>query len=436
MVKTRISNKRYTKMRSYKRKNTRRKQRGGWPPCIGWLCSSTIGNVEVPQRSIAKSQPVASQPVASQPVASQPVDIYTPEITIDDIKFTITGYNPDIGIDHRMVLFGESSDTTGTKTPLQFTRSFSDGGLWRILLFNSYNEIIKGYDYMQTMMAHIDLQLFLNDIDINKLPLKPFSKIYSTDETLLIFANSSIIQLPFSGPGGYAIYPVLTDETTLNKATSNRCSDQFNIEHYNILVDTLFETTTVVSCSKLKSNNKVFIHAHTRFLNDFFLYKSNIYKLELVYNSNPNLKIVIFFMTYTMLIIEKDSSNPKSNIITRRTNIAPISMIDSNSKITILGTNSKHIFAGNFICKILDYNKQVYMRNAPSVTSGFKYIGDSVNGYFVDLNKSGLITIEYPTLTRFEDNIQFKKLMETPADWDTGVFPENDIKSLIEESNW
>ena len=267
-------------------------------------------------------------------------------------------------------------------------QSLSEIGLWRLFYPENFDKIYKGnYDYIQQTMINVELQIYLD-------------KYFST-------ARKSNREL----------FDTLYNEFILHKTNiKNHIDDSKRFNHSNQFIDytkypkncgflgsssiDLLENFSQELESKYTNSTPKVINKINKTINLDLIYKANlngyIFSTELTHKDSCS-NYILYFIRYTLEIPEKtvfdclDNLNSQNlvegvDIVSKVKTIkivnyyAPIVLV-KNDTISKYGTYENYIFAGAYICKILDYKKQSPLGTEQCSVS-YNFIGEIYQSIF------------------------------------------------------
>lgn len=324
-----------------------------------------------------------------------------PNITINNINFTLIGYNPKNKVIDRDSLKIISRVSSGETYELYLYQSETSLGFWR-LGCNNRGQLYKGEnDYVQQTLIHFSLQEFINK-NISKIKDIQFINEHpELDETTKSYVQSEFPDIlnsnfPFCYTKlkrykctlDYYITKIINDPnrivnistfSDLDKNLENRCGNwKSNPEEY-------LQTIS----SNLK-NDYNFVKSSVRFLyNDTYQYNSNKIdgtpiKLDVIFNifvcylesknGNPNL-----YLYYTIYKIIREDKIEKDSILADN-NYFPL-LLTTNMDITPFGVFSNYVLSAGYICKLFEYKKQSIGFGIP-ISKEHSFIGLIYNDLF------------------------------------------------------
>lgn len=324
-----------------------------------------------------------------------------PNITIDNINFSLVGYNPPNDVIDRPALKIISKMPDGITFDLYLYQSETSLGFWR-LGCNNRGTLYKGEnDYIQQSFIHFTLQEFINKniskiIDnqfINRHPeLDETTKAYIEKDTPDILSSN----FPFCCRKlkrykctlDYYIAKIIDDPSRministffdLDKIVDNRCGNwKSNPASY------------LQSISDNLSNDYKLVKASVRFLyNSMYKYKDNNYdgtpiKLNIIYNificnlqsntSEPDL--YLYYTIYKIIDVDKIE---KDKILVDDYYF-PL-FLTTSKEITPFGVYKNYVLSAGYICKLFEYKHQ--SRGFGShISKEHNYIGLMYNNLF------------------------------------------------------
>lgn len=275
------------------------------------------------------------------------------------------------------------STVDGVTKELAAYKSMSELGFWRLFVLSEegtkyYKGKDNGMDYVQQTFIHIELQ-------------KYFNRVFSA----LPDANGNIeARKFFSGDYVQSIRNHIDDETRMEhiepfysyfKDKSNRCGElpkatrNEDLLRFSSEVQDAFPTPEVPEL----------VYENFNFVNTYVIpggwYSFNkeekismtgdIYKIKL--GAVEEKEIILYFVLYSLQTSFKERKPNKPENIFSPLNIkytfAPI-FLTTSTDITSYGLATKYVLAGNYICKILDYDQQCLPQNK-KCTQMYRYVG-------------------------------------------------------------
>ena len=324
-----------------------------------------------------------------------------PNITIDNINFSLVGYNLPNEVIDRPALKIISTMPDGLTFDLYLYQSETSLGFWR-LGCNNRGVLYKGdNDYVQQSFIHFTLQEFINKniskiIDITFINTHP-----ELDETTKAYVISDMPDMlnsnfPFCCKKikrykctlDYYIAKIIDDPSRministfsdLDKIVDNRCGNwKSNPEEY-------LQTIS----SKLQ-NDYILIKDSVSFLyNDIYEYNDNNYdetpiKLNIIYNificnlqsktSDPDL-----YLYYTIYKIIDEDKIEKDKILINDYYF-PL-FLTTSMEITPFGVYQNYVLSAGYICKLLEYKHQS-RGFGTHISKEHNFIGLMYNGLF------------------------------------------------------
>ena len=282
-----------------------------------------------------------------------------PNITINNIVFTLVGYSLDKEKTDKESLKIISRDSDGVEKDIYVYRSCSEMGLWRLGCFARLLFYKGKDDYVQQTLIHFTLQQFIND-NISRIIDIPFRfehteiPIDRRDEYAPIFfpyCFGNIMKTHYT--------PLhIDDETrrkhvepfaTFQKNELNRCGSWIDKPDFLNDLSTQFSETFDL------------INESIRFLyTSSYEYNENTVRLNIVSNYFfCNLKsktddtiIILYYMIYSI----HDNYKTFDELL-KDGYYFPL-FITTETTISNLGTFQYYIPSGGYICKIFEHTKQ------------------------------------------------------------------------------
>lgn len=311
-----------------------------------------------------------------------------PNITIDNIVFTLVGYSNNKEKTEKESLKIISRDSHGVERDIYLYRSNSEMGLWRLGCFARL-QFYKGKDdYVQQTLIHFTLQQFIDD-NINKIIDIPFSFEHTE-----IQIDKRIEYAPIFFPYCFGnimkthYIPLHIDDetrrnhvepfTTFHKNELNRCGTW--IKNPDFLNDLSIQF----------SERFVLINESIQFLyNSSYEYNEDTVKLNIISNyfvcclksKTDDTTIILYYMRYYI----HDNYKTFDELL-KDGYYFPL-FITTESTISNLGTFQYYIPSGGYICKILEHTKQC--RDVKDnkffgicLTKSYRFIGIFYNDIF------------------------------------------------------
>jgi len=313
-----------------------------------------------------------------------------PEITIDGIVFSAVSYKPELNDGRGRIIF---SSTVGESKRLNMAyQSKSEGGLWRLCIGGE--RLVKGADYTQASLIHIQLQEYFNKV-IEMTNGKIFGFEFEDTSKKIHSQYCEYVTERFEG--------VYTKEQHFYDEVNGHLSD---IEYYGIeFTKRKIEEYTLEQefFDKYKRDipvcgNSAITRDMLNFISDFIERNYKYQSLELIY---PGYKYELQeasqiskkeeLTEFDGDIYECNFENGKKlcfikfnvkisefggETVLEKSGFAPLTMLPAGATITKFGTYSQYISLGAYICKIFDYQMQCSEEN----TRGRPMI----NGYTLD----------------------------------------------------
>jgi hypothetical protein len=270
---------------------------------------------------------------------------------------------------------------------LRFYKSHSEGGFWRLCTktYDDGSHLYKGNgtDYVQQTLAHIDLQLFINNSDLSSIT----RDITITDDKM--FCKSSEFYKEHIDDVS-RIYKIdLFDGIT--KCGNESQKPKAVIKEELVELSTkLFENFTIDTIVFYSDYSHIYDNKHSG---------SILTLIGKIYNV-----IIIYKEKYFELLVLKYNFEVKSGEAHKKerlNKIIPILFTPMTNKITKFGLNSKYIPSGFFVCKIMDYviNYPELQWTEQQVGLNYAYIGDILDEMPFMQMILKLINEKFPALT-------------------------------------
>jgi hypothetical protein len=311
-----------------------------------------------------------------------------PNITINNILFTLVGYRFDKEKTEKESLKIISKDSIGIEREIYVYRSYSEMGLWRLGCFSRL-QFYKGKDdYVQQTLIHFTLQQFIDD-NISKIIHIPFSFEHTE---IQIDKRSEYADIFFPYCFGNIMkthyIPLHIDDetrrkyvepfTTFHKNELNRCGS-WNIEpHF------LNNLSTQISEIFVLLNESIHFLYTSNYEYNEDAKKINIISNYFVCNLKSKIDdtiIILYYMVYTL----HDNYKTLDELLIDGYYF-PL-FITTESTISNLGTFQYYIPSGGYICKILEHQKQCRNVKANTffglcLTKSYRFIGIFYNDIF------------------------------------------------------
>jgi hypothetical protein len=311
-----------------------------------------------------------------------------PNITINNIIFTLVGYSFDKIKTEKESLKIISKDSNGLEREIYLYRSNSEMGLWRLGCFTRLLFYKGEDDYVQQTLIHFTLQQFI-DNNISKIIDIPF-----TLEHTEISSERRSEYAPIYFPYCFAqikkthYIPLHIDDdtrkkhiepfSTFNSITTNRCG--YWSEEPIFLND----------LSQKLSESFDLINESIQFLyNSSYEYNEDTIKLNIISNyfichlksKTDDTIIILYYMRYYI-----HDNHKTFDELLKDGYYFPL-FITTESTISNLGTFQFYIPSGGYICKIFEHTKQcrnvrenTYFGNC--ITKSYRFIGTFYNNIF------------------------------------------------------
>jgi len=322
-------------------------------------------------------------------------------IIINNIEFILLVYSPK-GNDDKGCLWVKSIKN-GENYYFSLYRSDSEGGFWRLGYKEKEDDRINMYkgdtDYVQQTFIHLKLQIFINEnlTKINKnsisitpaLSKSPFLNTNTNEEKNMINDKNRLLYL-CNGDG--------------SEYKNNKCGDKITKQNVN-------EMSKIIE-SNYNLGNFEFVNNYKFKKNSDSLnidLNAKIYKIELLLKKNLNNNdLYLYFMKYNLSYKKLTSIN-----IEKDDYFIPLLIISKDSSINEYGLYTKYVHAGNYICKLFEYNIQCHENEKyiDKCSKTYSYMGELYNKIFPD--KKLVNQINYNRKTSEEKNDNKKKLNKT-----------------------
>lgn len=360
-----------------------------------------------------------------------------------------------------------STTADGTVKELAAYESSSELGFWRLFVYAAVNGSayykglpdpitnIMGWDYVQQTFIHLDLQKYFDKV-YSKLPMlktvsssyleadkyKPLSEPDETEEMIKERVQSFHDKYPTSFNAEYGEITVdeavkvelqkqeeiyvqnrfvnsiknnIDDESRIEKIEpfhsywldkKKRCGEAPPSRNEDLLAlsENIKSTFPTIGDPELVYDNFTFedsirASAWSRAADTTSL-KGKIYKVKL--GSADEKEIYLYFMIYSLKTISNTTRNILPLIVENK--CVPI-FLTTSSDATSFGLYTKYIVAGNYICKILEYNQQCLPTNR-RCSHSYRYIGNTYDRLYpyqerkIQLLKVSSFKLPTGTLTR------------------------------------
>jgi len=275
------------------------------------------------------------------------------------------------------------STTDGVTKELAAYKSMSELGFWRLFVLSENGSIYYkgkggGVDYVQQTFIHIELQKYFNHV-FDALPnangTVEVSK-FSTGDYVESIRNhiDDEMRMEYIEP----FYSYFKDKT-------NRCGEVQKPTRNESLLHLSSEVQAAFPSPGLPE----LVYDNFNFLNTYIIpggwysfdkeekisMTGDIYKIKL--GSFQEKEIILYFVLYSLQTSFKERNPNKSENIFAPLSIkykfAPI-FLTTSTDITPYGLATKYILAGNYICKILEYDHQCLPENN-KCTEMYRYVG-------------------------------------------------------------
>ena len=312
-------------------------------------------------------------------------------ITIDGIQFILLNKCNDVSTGDTIVRI-KSIDITDEEYIFSCYQSNSGVGLWRFCSeYNNEGSIQKykgngttyNYDYVQTTMIHLKLQIFINEnknkidqISICKRCIFITNKESSKYKKIIDSDSRTIIEEPF-----ISLHEQLQCGELPPTNVPKTYIDEFSIE---------FENTYKIL------GEPIVVSAYNNVFEDIIEVTGHIYSIQLKRkNIKPKSETKTNIITLYYIKVQLKSLNEHQTIFKNKINrickqkyhYMPIILTGENLRINQLGLYEEYILAGIYICKIFDYYGTYKQCSVEEVKSGactetYAYIGDRYKNIF------------------------------------------------------
>ena len=311
-----------------------------------------------------------------------------PNITIDNIVFTLVGYSFDKIKTEKESLKIISKDSNGLEREIYLYRSNSEMGLWRLGCFTRLLFYKGEDDYVQQTLIHFTLQQFI-DNNISKIIDIPF-----TFEHTEISSEKRSEYAPIYFPYCFAqikkshYIPLHIDDETRRRHIEPFST--FNSNPINRCGYWLEEPLFLNDLSQKLSESFDLINESIQFLyNSSFEYNEDTVKLNIISNyfvcclksKTDDTTIILYYMRYYI----HDNYKTFDELL-KDGYYFPL-FITTESVISNLGTFQYYIPSGGYICKIFEHAKQcrdvkVNAHFGKCITKSYRFIGIFYNNIF------------------------------------------------------
>jgi len=313
-----------------------------------------------------------------------------PNITIDNIRFQLEGYNPPTPTVDRACLKIRSFLTDGRNYELYMYQSESSLGFWRLGCWDRGMMYKGSVDYVQQTFIHFSLQQFINN-NISKIERLQFKNTHPELTEKLKAENSELLTnsfpfcytklTAFKSTREYYIPIHINDVsrivtidafTEFNRDESKRCGFlKVSPEAHLKAISAKLSEKYLLDRSSIQ-----FMYTDTYTYNNTNIHDSPV-KLHIISNyfnchlisKDGKANLYLYYMIYN--IVNQSSVHAEQLLVDRR--YFPL-FLTTSKRISPFGTFEYYVLSASYICKLFEHRKQSDTFGQ-SVSKDHQYIG-------------------------------------------------------------